>query len=37
MDDIKKADKIDLVFDIAEDLWNGKRNLMLKIVDVVIH
>ena len=37
MDDIKKADKIDLIFDIAEDLWNGRRNLMLKIVDIVIH
>jgi len=37
MDQIKKSDKIDLVFDISEDLWNGRRNLMLKIVDIVIH
>jgi len=37
MDEIKKADKIYLIFDIAEDLWNGRRNLMLKIVDIVIH
>ena len=36
MDDIKKSDQIDLIFDIAEDMWNGKRNLMLKIVDIII-
>lgn len=35
-DKIKKAEKVDLIFDISEDNWMGKRNLMLKIVDVVV-
>lgn len=34
--DIKKASKIDLIFDISEDSWMGKKNLMLKVVDVII-
>ncbi len=33
---IKKAEKIDLIFDLSEDNWMWKRNLMLKVVDIVI-
>jgi len=28
--------KLDLVFDISEDNWMGKKNLMLKVIDVVL-
>ena len=28
--------KLDLIFDISEDNWMGKKNLMLKVVDVVL-
>jgi single-stranded-DNA-specific exonuclease len=28
--------KIDLIFDVSEDSWMGKKNLMLKVVDVVL-
>ena len=33
---IKKAKRLDLVFDLSEDSWMWKKNLMLKIVDVVV-
>lgn len=33
---IRKAEQIDLVVDIAEDNFNGKKWIMLKIVDIVI-
>ena len=28
--------KLDLIFDISEDNWMGKKNLMLKVVDIVL-
>jgi len=28
--------KLDLIFDISEDNWMGKKNLMLKVIDVVL-
>jgi hypothetical protein len=28
--------KLDLIFDIWEDNWMGKKNLMLKVVDVIL-
>ena len=34
-EELKKAKKFDIVFDISEDNWNGKRGLMMKIVDIV--
>ncbi len=37
LDQIKKADKVDLIFDVSEDVWMGKKNLMLKVVDIVIY
>ena len=36
LEKIKSADKIDVIFDMSEDVWMGKKNLMLKVVDVVI-
>ncbi len=33
---IKKSNKIDLIFDISEDTRQWQRNLMLKIVDLVL-
>lgn len=39
-EEIKRAARdhqtISVIFDISEDLWQGKRNLMLKVEDVVI-
>lgn len=35
-DEIKQAKKIDLIFDVSEDSWQGRRNLMLKVVDVIV-
>lgn len=35
--EIKSAHKIDLIFDINEDYWMWKRNLMLRVVDIVIY
>lgn len=29
--------KIDLIFDVSEDSWMGKKNLMLKVVDIVLN
>ena len=37
LEEIKKAGKIDLIFDISEDVWMWKKNLMLKVVDIVIY
>lgn len=37
LDEIKKSDKIDLIFDISEDVWMGKKNLLLKVVDIIIY
>jgi len=33
---IRDWKKLDLIFDIWEDNWMGKKNLMLKVVDVVL-
>ncbi len=33
---IRRATKINLIFDLSEDYWMGNRNLMLKIVDLVL-
>jgi single-stranded-DNA-specific exonuclease len=39
-EEIKRATRdwksLSLVFDISEDVWMGKKNLMLKVVDVVL-
>ncbi len=36
-DEIKRSGwRVSIVFDIAEDNWMGKRNLMLKIVDIIL-
>ncbi|MCP4523066.1 MAG: single-stranded-DNA-specific exonuclease RecJ [Candidatus Gracilibacteria bacterium] len=37
LEDIKKAEKVDLIFDISEDVWMGKKNLLLKVVDLVLY
>jgi hypothetical protein len=37
LEDIQKANKVDLIFDVTEDFWMGKKNLLLKVVDVVIY
>jgi hypothetical protein len=29
--------KIDLIFDVSEDSWMWKKNLMLKVVDIVLN
>lgn len=29
--------KIDLIFDISEDSWMGNKNLMLKVVDIILN
>ena len=34
---IRAWKKLDLIFDISEDNWKGKKNLMLKVVDVVLN
>lgn len=36
LEKIKKASSVDIIFDISEDVWMGKKNLMLKIVDIVL-
>ena len=33
---IRDWKKIDLIFDIWEDSWMGKKNLMLKVIDVIL-
>lgn len=33
---IRNGQKINLIFDISEDNWMGKKNLMLKVVDVIL-
>ncbi len=35
--EIKNSHKVDLIFDISEDYWMWKRNLMLRIIDLVIY
>jgi len=37
LEEIQKANKVDLIFDVTEDFWMGKKNLLLKVVDVVIY
>lgn len=34
---IKRGNGVDIIFDLAEDNWMGKKNLMLKVVDIVVH
>lgn len=35
-EDIKKAKKIDIIFDIMEDVWMGKRQIKAKIIDICL-
>lgn len=35
-EDIKKAKKIDIIFDIMEDAWMGKRQIKAKIIDICL-
>jgi len=37
LEDIKKANYIDLVFDLSEDSWMWKKNIMFKVIDIIIH
>jgi single-stranded-DNA-specific exonuclease len=37
LEDIQKSEKIDVIFDISEDVWMGKKNLLLKVVDIIIY
>jgi len=32
-DEVKRGDRIDLLFNLAVDEWNGNRDLMLRVVD----
>jgi single-stranded-DNA-specific exonuclease len=32
----RKWGRVSLIFDISEDSWMGKKNLMLKVVDIII-
>lgn len=34
--DLKKAKNISLIFDLSEDTYNGKRSIMLKVIDIII-
>lgn len=36
-EEIKQAKSLDIIFDLNEDSWLWKKNLMLKIVDIVIN
>jgi single-stranded-DNA-specific exonuclease len=33
---LKTKKKVDIVFDLSEDNWNGNRGILLKVVDVVL-
>ncbi len=35
-EDIKKVKKIDIIFDIMEDVWMGKRQIKAKIIDICL-
>ncbi|MDD2871115.1 MAG: single-stranded-DNA-specific exonuclease RecJ [Candidatus Gracilibacteria bacterium] len=32
----RKGGRVSLIFDISEDSWMGKKNLMLKVVDIIV-
>jgi single-stranded-DNA-specific exonuclease len=36
LDDIKKQKSISIVFDLSEDNYNGRKGLLLKIVDIIL-
>ncbi len=33
---VRAGKKVSLIFDVSEDSWMGKKNLMLKVVDIVL-
>lgn len=36
-EEIKRSKKnVSLIFDLSEDTWNGNKNLMLKVVDIIL-
>ncbi|MDR3151079.1 MAG: hypothetical protein LBU14_05955 [Candidatus Peribacteria bacterium] len=36
-EDIKKSrNGVNIIFDLLEDNWNGNKNILLKILDVVL-
>jgi single-stranded-DNA-specific exonuclease len=35
LDEIKKQESISIIFDLSEDSYNGRKGLMLKIVDII--
>jgi len=36
MDSLKKQDRFDVIFDISEDSWMGKKGIMMRVIDVVL-
>ncbi len=36
LEDIKKSNWVDIIFDMSEDSWMGKKNLMLKVEDIIL-
>lgn len=35
-EEVKKSKKLDLIFDLSEDSWMWNKNLMLKVVDIIV-
>ena len=33
---VREGKKVSLIFDVSEDSWMGKKNLMLKVVDIIL-
>lgn len=36
LEDIKKANSVDIIFDMSEDVWMWKKNLLLKLEDIIL-
>jgi hypothetical protein len=33
---LKSKKKVDIIFDLSEDNWNGNKGILVKVVDVVV-